>query len=144
MVDVDFKGKSVLDMGCGTGVLAIYAEKLGADSLVAIDIEDWAYENTLENVKVNGCKSIEARLGGKKQIKSNDKFDVVIANINRNILLEDMHAYAASMKERSTLLLSGFYTVDEKILLEKAAEFGLRKQAEFIDNGWMVLCLATG
>lgn len=139
MTAVDFNGKTVLDMGCGTGVLAIYAEKLGAASLVAIDIEEWAYENTLENIQVNNCHAIETRLGGKEQIKPSDKFDVVIANINRNILLADMHAYAEAMNENATLLLSGFYTVDEAVLLEKAAEFGLKKVTEHTENSWMVL-----
>ncbi len=143
MTEIDFSQKSVLDMGCGTGVLAIYAEKLGAKNLVAIDIEDWAYENTLENIQVNSCQAIEARLGGKEQIKHTDKFDVVIANINRNILLEDMHAYADSMNPNGTLLLSGFYNVDEQILLKKASEFGLQKTGAYIENNWMAIRLTN-
>lgn len=139
MSELDFTGKSVLDMGTGTGVLAIYAEKLGASELVAIDIEEWAYENTIENVEVNSCDKIEARLGGKEQIKSSEVFDIVIANINRNILLEDMHAYAAAMKKDSILLLSGFYALDALILTEKASEFGLEGILRKEENSWTVL-----
>lgn len=139
MSEIDFTGKSVLDMGTGTGVLAIYAEKLGASELVAIDIEEWAYENTIENVEVNSCDKIEARLGGKEQIKSSEVFDIVIANINRNILLEDMHAYAAAMKKDSILLLSGFYALDAVILTEKASEFALEGILRKEENSWTVL-----
>ncbi len=139
MSEIDFQGKSVLDMGTGTGVLAIYAEKLGASELLAIDIENWAYENTIENVEVNSCSKIEARLGGKEQIKSSEVFDVVIANINRNILLEDMHSYAAAMKSGSVLLLSGFYALDAAILTEKASEFGLSGFLRKEENSWTVL-----
>jgi ribosomal protein L11 methyltransferase len=139
MSEIDFNGKSVLDMGTGTGVLAIYAEKLGASELVAIDIEEWAYENTIENVQVNSCDKIEARLGGKEHIKSSEVFDIVIANINRNILLEDMHAYAAAMKKDSVLLLSGFYALDATIITEKASEFGLEGVLRKEENSWTVL-----
>lgn len=139
MSEIDFNGKSVLDMGTGTGVLAIYAEKLGATELVAIDIEEWAYENTIENVEVNGCSKIEARLGGKEQLKSSEVFDIVIANINRNILLEDMHAYVAAMKKDSVLLLSGFYALDASIIAEKGSEFGLKGILRKEENSWTVL-----
>ncbi len=139
MSELDFQDKTVLDMGTGTGVLAIYAEKLGAKALVAIDIEDWAYENTIENVEVNNCHRIEARLGGKEQIKPEEKFDIVIANINRNILLEDMHAYADTMNAGSVLLLSGFYALDISVLTEKASEFGLAPFMEKQENSWTVL-----
>ncbi len=144
MSELDFRGKSVLDMGTGTGVLAIYAEKLGASHLVAIDIEEWAYENTLENAEVNACSLIEARLGGKEQIKSDEKFDIVIANINRNILLEDMHAYAEAMSSGSQLLLSGFYAMDVEALTEKASEFNLKSFLRKEENGWTVLGFRKG
>ncbi|MFK7757358.1 MAG: 50S ribosomal protein L11 methyltransferase [Flavobacteriales bacterium] len=139
MSEIDFKNKTVLDMGTGTGVLAIYAELLGATSLVAIDIEDWAYENTLENIEVNSCSKIIARLGGKEQIKEKEVFDVVIANINRNILLEDMHAYADAMKGGAALLLSGFYALDVVVITQKAAEFDLSPFFQKEENSWTVL-----
>lgn len=139
MSELDFADKQVLDMGTGTGVLAIYAELLGAKSCVAIDIETWAYENTIENVTVNGCSKIEARLGGKEKIEVNEKFDIVIANINRNILLEDMHAYAATMESDAILLLSGFYALDVEVLSEKASEFSLLPFLRKEENSWTVL-----
>jgi len=139
MSGLDFKGKSVLDMGTGTGVLAIYAEKLGAKNLVAIDIEQWAYENTIENTEVNSCSRIEARLGGKEQIKPEEKFDIVIANINRNILLEDMPSYVEAMNSGSEILFSGFYTVDVPLITERALKLGLESSSSYEQSGWAVL-----
>ena len=112
----NMEGKSVLDMGCGTALLAILARKHGAKDVVAIDIDEFAYENALENIALNDTPDIEVRLGGAEALREDDTFDYVIANINRNILLADMGSYAACMHEGSVIFISGFYTEDMEIL----------------------------
>ena len=106
----DFKGKSVLDMGCGTGVLAILAEMKGAKMIDAIDIDNWCYQNSLENVERNKCEYIDV-YEGDISLLTDRKYDVIIANINRNILLSDIPVYAESLNEDGVLFLSGFYSV---------------------------------
>ena len=112
----DMNGKSVLDMGCGTALLAILARKHGATDVVAIDIDEFAYENAKENVVLNNTPDIEVRLGGADAIKEDDCFDYVIANINRNILLADMVNYVRCMHPGSQIFISGFYTEDMEVL----------------------------
>ena len=135
----DMTGKSVLDMGCGTALLAILARKHGAANVVAIDIDEFAYENAKENVVLNGTPDIEVRLGGAEAIKEIDSFDFVIANINRNILIMDMKNYVRCMHPGSQLFISGFYTDDMDVLKEEAARHGL----QFIDyaeeNRWTMM-----
>lgn len=122
----DMEGKSVLDMGCGTALLAILARKHGATDVVAIDIDEFAYENAKENIVLNGTPDIEVRLGGAEAINESDSFDFVIANINRNILLMDMVNYVRCMHSGSQIFISGFYTEDMEVLKEEAARHGLR------------------
>ncbi|WP_299362805.1 50S ribosomal protein L11 methyltransferase [Winogradskyella sp.] len=134
----DFKDKSVLDMGCGTGVLAILAEKVGANRLDAIDIDHWCYINSLENVERNDCKYISVYEGDVKQIE-NRKYDIIIANINRNILLEDIPHYAKCLNAKGVLFLSGFYKADITLIEEKCNAF-LLKLDEIIQRGeWVSL-----
>lgn len=135
----DVTGKSLLDMGCGTALLAILARKHGAGRVVAIDIDEFAYENALENIRLNDTPDIEVRLGGAEAIKESDTFDYVIANINRNILLADMHCYAACMHEGSHLFVSGFYVEDIEVLREAAAECGLRFEASADESRWAMI-----
>jgi ribosomal protein L11 methyltransferase len=135
----DMSGKSVLDMGCGTALLAILARKHGADRVVAIDIDEFAYENALENIVLNATPDIEVRLGGAESLREDDIFDYVIANINRNILLADMGAYAACMHSGSVLFVSGFYTEDMEVLKEEAARHGLRYETFAEDNRWAMM-----
>lgn len=135
----DMNGKSVLDMGCGTALLAILARKHGATDVVAIDIDEFAYENAKENVVLNNTPDIEVRLGGAEAIKEDDCFDYVIANINRNILLADMVNYVRCMHPGSQIFISGFYTEDMDILKEEAARHGLRYIGYAEDNRWAMM-----
>ncbi len=140
----DMNGKSVLDMGCGTALLAILARKHGATEVVAIDIDEFAYENAKENVVLNGTPDIEVRLGGAEAIKKEDCFDFVIANINRNILLMDMVNYVHCMHAGSQIFISGFYTDDMDILKEEAAKHGLRFLDYAEDNRWAMMRFVKG
>ena len=135
----DMSGKSVLDMGCGTALLAILARKHGADRVVAIDIDEFAYENAKENVILNDTPDIEVRLGGAEAIKEDDSFDFVIANINRNILLADIKNYVRCMHPGSQIFISGFYTDDMEILKEEATKHGLRFIDYAEDNRWAMM-----
>ncbi len=135
----NMEGKSVLDMGCGTALLAILARKHGAKDVVAIDIDEFAYENALENIALNNTPDIEVRLGGAEALREDDTFDYVIANINRNILVADMGSYAACMHEGAVIFISGFYTDDMEILKAEAARHGLRYEAFAEDNRWAMM-----
>ena len=135
----DMSGKSVLDMGCGTALLAILARKHGAEKVVAIDIDEFAYENAKENVALNGTPDIEVRLGGADAIKESDSFDYVIANINRNILLMDMVNYVHCMHTGSQIFISGFYTEDMEVLKEEAARHGLRYLDYAENDNWAMM-----
>lgn len=137
----DIKGKSVLDMGCGTALLAILAKKCGAGEVVAVDIDEFAFENAKENIVLNGTPDIEVRLGGAEVLQTSDKFDYIIANINRNILLADMQHYAARMHTGSTLFISGFYTEDIDALKEEAARHGLHPASFAENNRWAMMQL---
>ncbi|MCC9136476.1 50S ribosomal protein L11 methyltransferase [Pontibacter silvestris] len=134
---LDHQGKRVLDMGCGTGILAIMAAELGASEIVAVEIEDWTVENARENAELNNYPAIDVRLGGAETVEGEKPFDVILANINRNVLLEDMPAYKAVLKQKGWLLLSGFYTEDLPILQERTAELGLTYISHRVKNNWV-------
>ncbi|WP_178983695.1 50S ribosomal protein L11 methyltransferase [Winogradskyella helgolandensis] len=134
----DFTSKSVLDMGCGTGVLAILAEKVGATKLDAIDIDNWCYLNSLENVERNDCKHISVYEGDVKLLEGK-KYDSIIANINRNILLADISEYAKCLNENGALFLSGFYKEDIP-LIEAECNKQMLKLDETLQKGlWVSL-----
>ena len=128
MLELDFKEKIVLDMGCGTGVLAILASMKGAKAITAIDIDEWAYNNTLENIEKNNCNNITV-LQGDAGLLTNQQFDIIIANINRNILLEDIKHYSKVLKQEGTLLLSGLYIQDLPLIKDEASA----QQLEYIN-----------
>ena len=133
----DFKEKSVLDMGCGTGVLAILAEKVGAIKLDAIDIDNWCYLNSLENVERNKCKNISVYQGDVSLLKNT--YDIIIANINRNILLADIPIYAKHLNENGQLFLSGFYNKDLELIKSKCEENQLNFSDKITKNDWIAV-----
>ena len=125
----------VLDMGTGTGVLAIIAEKLGAKKIFAIDIEDWSVENAIENAARNNCLNIDTKCGDVDLIKEL-KFGLIIANINKNVLTSHMESYANALEKNGTLLLSGFFESDVEDLVNYASQFGLEKVDVFSKETW--------
>lgn len=135
MLSEDFKGKDVLDMGSGTGVLAILAKKLGSAKTVAIDNDEWAYRNALDNVKLNDENEIIVELGDANSL--NDRqFDIIIANINRNILLRDMHEYVKCLKKGGKIFFSGFYEADLQLIRNEAERLGLSYLDHIKENDW--------
>ncbi|MBO0590279.1 50S ribosomal protein L11 methyltransferase [Cellulophaga sp. E16_2] len=136
ILDTDFKGKSVLDMGSGTGVLAILAAKKGASTIDAIDIDNWCYLNALENVERNDCSHINVYEGDVNLLK-NKSYDIIIANINRNILLEDISEYSKCLKVNGTLFLSGFYAEDIPTISAKCKEHHLEFTSNLSRNNWV-------
>lgn len=138
MLSMDMAGKAVLDMGSGTGVLAILAEKLGASNVDAIDIDDWSKENCEENAILNHCSLINAEIGDAALLPGRS-FDIVLANINRNVLVTDMPTYSSVLKQGGLLQLSGFFPSDQDILVEAAAKSGLTFEKGKERNGWMTL-----
>lgn len=138
VAELDMVGKRVLDMGCGTAVLGILAKMRGASYVEGVDIDEWAFNNARENAASNGVE-ISLKLGDATSLQGN--FDIVIANINRNILLNDMERYAAVLNPGGTLLLSGFYQADEGVLIARANELGLTLESKKTRDGWSALQL---
>ncbi|QTD37440.1 50S ribosomal protein L11 methyltransferase [Polaribacter batillariae] len=138
LLQLELKDKKVLDMGCGTGILAIFAEMRGAKPLDAIDIDNWCYENSLENVARNNCSNISV-YEGDSSLLVNKKYGVIIANINRNILLIDIKVYANGLNKNGILLLSGFYQEDIPIIDAEASKYGLSLNTFIERNNWVSL-----
>lgn len=138
MFQLDFKGKRVLDMGAGTGVLAILAEKLGAQEIVAIEIEAWSAENIMENVALNGSTKVKAIHGGAEAIGA-QPYDIILANINKNVLLSQIALYVSALVPNGLLLLSGFFTTDAPDLIAAASALGLTHQQTLDRENWAVL-----
>jgi ribosomal protein L11 methyltransferase len=136
MLSEDFEGKKVLDMGCGTGILAILAKKMGAKTVDAIDYDLLCFESTLENTELNSMTDIQAILGGKEVIP-NTSYEVILANINRNILLDQLDRYAQVLAPKGSLILSGFYEQpDLEIIKEAAHALGLRYVRHLVKQDW--------
>lgn len=134
----DFAGKKVLDMGCGTGVLAIVAEKKGAEAVDAVDIDNWCYQNTIENIERNECSKITAYEGG-AEVLEGKHYDVIIANINRNILLEDIETYSRALNTPGVLYLSGFYSKDIPAIREMCEKHELEYEDFLEREEWVAL-----
>lgn len=135
---LDLKDKKTLDMGCGTGILAIFAEMKGAKPIDAIDIDNWCYENSIENVKRNNCSEISV-YEGDSSLLHDKKYDVIIANINRNILLADMEIYTNCLNDKGVLLLSGFYKEDISIIDDEVSKYNLKLEKTIERNNWVAL-----
>ncbi len=138
ILEHEFEGKSVLDMGSGTGVLAILAAMRGARPVDAIDIDHWCYLNAKENVERNQHAHINVLEGDSTKLESR-KYDIIIANINRNILLQDIPVYANCLTENGVLFLSGFYEKDIEMISEKCIEVGLRFEKKLEKNNWVAV-----
>lgn len=138
VAELDMQGRRVLDMGCGTAVLGILAKMRGAAYVEGVDIDEWAFNNARENAASNNVE-ITLKLGDASALQGN--FDIIIANINRNILLADMDKYAAVLNPGGTLLLSGFYEADEKALVTRANELGMVLKGRKNRDGWSALQL---
>jgi ribosomal protein L11 methyltransferase len=138
LLELDIENKKTLDMGCGTGILAIFAEMKGAKPTDAIDIDNWCYENSLENIRRNNCKHISV-YEGDSLLLTNKKYDLIIANINRNILMKDIKVYVNSLNEKGILLLSGFYHEDIPILDAEVSKYNLTLETVKKRNNWVAL-----
>jgi ribosomal protein L11 methyltransferase len=138
VAELDMQGKRVLDMGCGTAVLGILAKMRGASYVEGVDIDEWAFNNARENAATNNVE-ITLKLGDATTLQG--CFDIIIANINRNILLADMERYAAVLNDGGTLLLSGFYEADEAALVAHAKELGMTLKNKKNRDGWSALQL---
>ena len=138
ILETNLVGKKTLDMGCGTAILAILAEMKGAQPIDAIDIDNWCYLNSIENAERNNCKNISV-YEGDASLLVGKKYDVIIANINRNILLNDMQQYKDCLNENGILFLSGFYTEDIPVISESCTSRGLSYVKQFERNNWVAL-----
>lgn len=138
MFNIDFKDKTVLDMGTGTGILAILASILGAKELTAIDIDEWSYENSIENIQKNNISNVEVILGDASSIPEK-RYDIILANINRNILLEDLKYYASHLTDNAKILLSGIYAHDFEIIDNEAKFLGLDFVGRKENNKWITI-----
>ncbi len=138
LLQLELENKKVLDMGCGTGILAIFAEMRGAKPTDAIDIDNWCYLNSIENVARNNCEYISV-FEGDSTLLTDKKYDVIIANINRNILLMDMEIYTNCLNEKGVLLLSGFYKEDIPMIDAEVSKYQLKLEITLERNNWVAL-----
>lgn len=144
LLGIDLKDKKFLDCGCGTGILGIVASKLGAGEVVGFDIDEWSVENAAHNAELNEVGNIQVFQGDAKVLSHvSGVFDVVVANINRNILLADMSEYKEVMSSDGILILSGFYTSDAPVLIEKAGQLGLHETGRKQEDDWCCLKLVV-
>lgn len=141
LLEMDLKDKAVMDMGTGTGILAILCAMRGAKNISAIEIDEFAYVNAVENVKLNGVSQIKVLHGDATLLRAENKVDVFIANINRNIITNDINAYDDNLKPGGAMLLSGFYEDDLPVIMEKADRLGLGYKSHSVQNRWSCLIL---
>jgi ribosomal protein L11 methyltransferase len=140
MLETDFSGKHVLDMGCGTGILAILAAKKGADSVMAIDNYPYAWENTIENVARNKTPNIRVELGD-AMLLGKDTFDIILANITKNVLLEDLEVYVSVLRSGGELYISGFFADDMQDIIQKAEKYSMREVEYKQNKEWVAVKL---
>jgi ribosomal protein L11 methyltransferase len=136
ILEMYVENKNVLDMGCGTGILAILSSLKKASKITAIDFDEWAYENSIENSFKNNCSNINIIKGTATEIP-NEKYDIILANINRNVLLEDIETYVKHLKQKSNLIISGFLESDIEIIWKKTEEFKLLPIKVVTKNNWV-------
>lgn len=142
LLNMNLYKKRFLDCGCGTGILGLVASKLGASEVIGYDIDEWSVNNARHNAQLNGVNNMEVYFGNASVINHiSGVFDVIVANINRNILLEDMKVFRSVMTEGGYLILSGFYEEDVEVLSNKAAELGLLVVGKRTDSNWTCLTL---
>lgn len=140
-LDVDHKGKKVLDVGSGTGILAIMASKLGAKSVAATDIDDWCIENALENFGLNNIEAEFVKQGTIHELGLKDQYEIILANINTHVLLDEMAEYNKLLADKGHLFLSGFYEMDKPQILALATELGLKEVKSTTEKNWVALLL---
>ncbi len=138
---INHEGKRVMDAGCGTAILSIMAAKLGAKEIEAFDIDEWSIINGKENIDVNICKNINQQLGKLSDFTFEKTFDIILANINKNVLVSEMYQYAGYLSPHGLLLLSGFYTNDIQDLLNEAARYKMKEVGRDEREGWASLLL---
>jgi ribosomal protein L11 methyltransferase len=137
ILDMDLTDKTVLDMGCGTGILGMLASLKGAKSITAIDIDNWSFESTVENARLNNIFNLEAKLGDASLLDS-ESYDVIFANIHKNVIINDLPAYEKVLQSGGKLYLSGFYTHDMPDVKAKAESLGLIETGVHEKNNWVV------
>lgn len=142
MLDINHKGKRVMDAGCGTAILSIMASKLGAKEVEAFDIDEWSVINGNENTAINHCDNIRIRQGTISEVQLSGKFDIILANINKNVLLDEIGIYSTFLVPGGLLLLSGFFTLDIPDLLEKAGLHHLKEVHRDDRETWACLLLS--
>jgi len=140
-LNLDHQGKSVIDIGAGTGILAIMAHKLGATKVQALDIDEWCVENGEENFALNGLPDVKMGLGTIREVAPQGTFDIVLANINKNVLLDEMEVYADLVKPAGHLLLSGFYEHDIQDIVDKANAYSLTLKDQKTRSNWAALIM---
>ena len=140
-LNTNHDSKRVLDAGCGTGILSILAEKLGAEKIIGFDIDQWAYENSLENISLNSCHRIEIIEGKLDKISSQHTFDIILANINLNVILEDLNSYYGYLSPGGKLILSGFLVSDLDTILYPTKDINLTLIEQNYRNKWMSVIL---
>ncbi|MEM7108720.1 MAG: 50S ribosomal protein L11 methyltransferase, partial [Bacteroidota bacterium] len=141
-LDIEHQDKRVLDAGTGTGILAIMAEKLGASEVIAYDNNTWSIENAPENLQLNECENITILEGTIDTLHLEGAFDIVLANITKNVLLEEMSRYVDFLSPEGLLLLSGFYKSDAKEVLTCAMRLGLEQKKKTVKNDWCSILFA--
>jgi ribosomal protein L11 methyltransferase len=139
MFSVDFYNKRVLDMGCGTGILAILSKKLGAKEVIGIDIDEWSVENSVENCSVNKFPEIQIKLGNVDLLKNEFHFDIILANINKNILKKDIQYYSEKLVPKGRIFLSGFFTTDINEIKDVANINNLNFILSTNENEWAMM-----